>query len=177
MQKGNRKHRELRLNLFLEEFREFTKATYENDKIEQLDGAIDQLYILFGSVHYHGLGTVFNDFVQGEAFNANTPVTEHIVNIDNILESFTKTYIYGNFTYSSLLLFHVELCGSVLSLIMKLELEGAFKQNSFATAFLEVHNSNMSKLDDNGNPIFRGDGKVLKSSNYFKPNLKQFINL
>jgi len=42
--------------------------------------------------------------------------------------------------------------------------------------FNEIHSSNMSKLDSNGNPIFREDGKILKGENYFKPNLKQFIN-
>jgi len=48
-------------------------------------------------------------------------------------------------------------------------------QNIFDKAFAEVHNSNLSKLDENGEPILREDGKVLKGDNYFKPNLKQFI--
>ena len=42
--------------------------------------------------------------------------------------------------------------------------------------FNEIHASNMSKIDSNGNPIFREDGKILKGENYFKPNLKQFIH-
>ena len=37
--------------------------------------------------------------------------------------------------------------------------------------FERVHRSNMSKLDDNGKPIYREDGKVLKGPNYEKPNL------
>lgn len=41
--------------------------------------------------------------------------------------------------------------------------------------FDEVHRSNMSKLDADGNPIYREDGKVLKSDLYFKPNLKEII--
>ena len=41
--------------------------------------------------------------------------------------------------------------------------------------FLEVHASNMSKLDDDGQPIYREDGKVLKSDNYFKPNLASVL--
>ena len=41
--------------------------------------------------------------------------------------------------------------------------------------FNEIHNSNMSKLDEDGNPIYREDGKVLKGPNYFPPNIKQFI--
>lgn len=41
--------------------------------------------------------------------------------------------------------------------------------------FNEIHASNMSKLDENGNPIFREDGKILKGKNYFKPDLKSII--
>lgn len=39
----------------------------------------------------------------------------------------------------------------------------------------EVHRSNMSKLGEDGNPIFGGDGKVKKGSNYTPPNLKQYF--
>ena len=42
--------------------------------------------------------------------------------------------------------------------------------------FEEVQNSNMSKLDDNGKPIYNEYGKVMKGPNYFKPDLKKFIN-
>ena len=38
-----------------------------------------------------------------------------------------------------------------------------------------VHKSNMSKLDDNGEPIYREDGKVLKGPNYKPPNLKDLV--
>ena len=41
--------------------------------------------------------------------------------------------------------------------------------------FQEVQNSNMSKLDDNSNPIYNDTGKVIKGPNYFKPDLKKFI--
>lgn len=41
--------------------------------------------------------------------------------------------------------------------------------------FQEVHSSNMSKLDENGNVIRRSDGKVLKGPNYFKPNISGII--
>ena len=41
--------------------------------------------------------------------------------------------------------------------------------------FDEVQESNMSKLDENGRPIFNENGKVMKGPNYLKPNLKQFL--
>ncbi len=42
--------------------------------------------------------------------------------------------------------------------------------------FEEVQNSNMSKLDKNGKPIYNESGKVMKGPNYFKPDLSKFVN-
>ena len=41
--------------------------------------------------------------------------------------------------------------------------------------FEEVQNSNMSKLGEDGKPIFNEKGKVMKGPNYLKPNLSQFL--
>ena len=42
-------------------------------------------------------------------------------------------------------------------------------------ALYRVHQSNMTKLDDSGKPIFREDGKVLKGPNYKEPNLNDLV--
>ena len=42
--------------------------------------------------------------------------------------------------------------------------------------FDEVQNSNMSKLDKNGKPIYNDAGKVMKGPNYFKPDLSKFVS-
>ena len=42
--------------------------------------------------------------------------------------------------------------------------------------FEEVQNSNMSKLDENGKPIYNESGKIMKGPNYFKPDLSKFVN-
>ena len=42
--------------------------------------------------------------------------------------------------------------------------------------FEEVQNSNMSKLDENGKPIYNESGKVMKGPNYFKPDLSKFVS-
>ena len=42
--------------------------------------------------------------------------------------------------------------------------------------FEEVQNSNMSKLDENGKPIYNDAGKVMKGPNYFKPDLSKFVS-
>ena len=41
--------------------------------------------------------------------------------------------------------------------------------------FKEVQNSNMSKLGEDGKPIYNDKGKVMKGPNYFKPNLNKFV--
>jgi len=42
--------------------------------------------------------------------------------------------------------------------------------------FEEVQNSNMSKLDENGKPMYNDSGKVMKGPNYFKPDLSKFVS-
>ena len=49
-------------------------------------------------------------------------------------------------------------------------------QDIIEDVFDEIQRSNMSKLGEDGEPIYRGDGKVLKGPNYFKPNFKKFFN-
>ena len=49
-------------------------------------------------------------------------------------------------------------------------------QNLIEDIFDEIQSSNMSKLGDDGKPIYRNDGKVLKGPNYKKPNIKKIIN-
>jgi predicted HAD superfamily Cof-like phosphohydrolase len=48
-------------------------------------------------------------------------------------------------------------------------------QNKIEVVFDEIQRSNMSKLDENGRPIYREDGKVLKGPNYFKPNFSEIL--
>lgn len=58
------------------------------------------------------------------------------------------------------------LCGTILKHGM---------QNIIERVFDEIHASNMSKVGEDGKAIMREDGKILKGPNYFRPNLKQFI--
>lgn len=49
-------------------------------------------------------------------------------------------------------------------------------QHKIEEVYDEIHRSNMSKLDENGLPIFREDGKILKSEFYFKPDIKTILD-
>lgn len=48
-------------------------------------------------------------------------------------------------------------------------------QHKIADVFLEIQRSNMSKLDADGQPIYREDGKVLKSDRYFRPDIASIL--
>jgi predicted HAD superfamily Cof-like phosphohydrolase len=58
------------------------------------------------------------------------------------------------------------LCGTILKHGLQHIIEDVFN---------EIQASNMSKLDKDGKPILREDGKILKGPDYFKPNLEQFF--
>lgn len=49
-------------------------------------------------------------------------------------------------------------------------------QDKIAEVFQEIQRSNMSKLDADGKPIYREDGKVMKSDLYFKPDIQGILN-
>lgn len=58
------------------------------------------------------------------------------------------------------------LCGTILKHGLEHKIE---------EVFLEIQRSNMSKLDANGQPIYREDGKVMKSDRYFKPDIARIF--
>jgi predicted HAD superfamily Cof-like phosphohydrolase len=58
------------------------------------------------------------------------------------------------------------LCGTILKHGMQHVIENVFD---------EIQASNMSKLGEDGNPLFRMDGKILKGPNFFRPDLTKFI--
>jgi len=59
------------------------------------------------------------------------------------------------------------LCGTIIEHGLHHKIEDVFN---------EIQRSNMSKLGENGEPIYREDGKVLKGPNYFKPNITKILN-
>ena len=48
-------------------------------------------------------------------------------------------------------------------------------QHKIGEVFAEIHRSNMSKLDSDGKPIYREDGKIMKSENYFLPKIAKIL--
>ena len=58
------------------------------------------------------------------------------------------------------------LCGTILEHGLQHKMEAVFD---------EIQRSNMSKLGEDGKPIYREDGKVMKGPNYFKPNFEEIL--
>ena len=59
------------------------------------------------------------------------------------------------------------LCGTIIEHGMQDKIEEIFD---------EIQKSNLSKLGEDGKPIYRNDGKVMKGPNYFKPNISEILN-
>ena len=59
------------------------------------------------------------------------------------------------------------LCGTIIEHGMQDKIEEIFD---------EIQKSNLSKLGDDGKPIYRNDGKVMKGPNYFKPKISEILN-
>ena len=59
------------------------------------------------------------------------------------------------------------LCGTIIEHGMQDKIEEVFD---------EIQKSNLSKLGENGKPIYREDGKVMKGPNYFKPDILKILN-
>jgi predicted HAD superfamily Cof-like phosphohydrolase len=58
------------------------------------------------------------------------------------------------------------LCGTIIEHGLQHKIEDVFN---------EIQRSNMSKLGEDGQPIYREDGKVMKGPNYFKPNFEEIL--
>ncbi|MFL9837508.1 nucleoside triphosphate pyrophosphohydrolase family protein [Flavobacterium sp. ST-75] len=58
------------------------------------------------------------------------------------------------------------LCGTIIEHGLQYKIEEVFD---------EIQRSNMSKLGEDGKPIYREDGKVMKGPNYFKPNFEEIL--
>lgn len=136
----------LRVSLIQEEAAELLEAKSD---IDELDALVDLAYVIYGS--YLALDVPSADpehLIYGES----TPqmIFDAAMNLD--AETFDSDLD--------------EVLMLVTTLAQKYDFEGAFN---------EVHRSNMSKLDSDGKPVKRHDGKILKGPNYSPPNLAPFV--
>ena len=124
---------------------------------EVLDALVDMKYVLFGIMLKEGL----------EPTEDKTYTDFPFVNCNDYLDKreafdFISTYMDKN---------DFKQANNIINYL--LATHGLRKY--YDAAFVEVHNSNMSKLDANGNVLRGKDNKILKSETYFKPNLYKIL--
>ncbi len=157
-----------RYNLISEELDELEFAFVEKNIVEVLDALVDLEYVINGTLISFGMRYLYDTKSKSEEIEFNNlcrEIRESLKVFKDELNKFTNGY--EECMVESLLTMQKALN----QLFVLFDLEDVREQ-----AMDEVHASNMSKLGDDGKPIYReSDKKVLKSSNYVEPNLKQFV--
>lgn len=154
---------ELRYKLFKEEFEEYKDAKILVDKA---DAIVDMLYIACGTIDLHEWG--LSDFKLSNMILYEKKMVKKYIkeNIFDYLENRDRKESIKCLLNCINCLAHIH------------EIEDKLPQ-----LFQEVHESNMSKLDENGKPIINDGildpnkpiGKILKGKNYFEPRLKEIL--
>ncbi len=155
----------LRKTMLHEELEELVLAIENNDRVEIADALGDLSYIAVG-----GLLDITNRFdfsIDYKSIKDALPLKHSeacylILNQINLLDKHPDLKQLVELKYS-----HLILLIEAYSEIFDIDLQPIFE---------EIHRSNMSKLDSLGKPIRREDGKILKSPNYFKPDIKRILN-
>ena len=176
--------------------KKITLDDYAENYKEIFDGIIDQIVILAGTANAYGATNDDEHFSYfwDEALNVHFNNTNNIkFTFPNLLDNNRINEILEGIKYNILSLNEY----SVLAYTSKEDLDISYiKKNLnitlinilslanscgiedrilFEKIWDEIQSSNMSKLDNNGKPIYREDGKILKSESYFKPNIKKIL--
>lgn len=152
----------LRHKLIKEEYLEVVEAIELNDKVNLVKELCDLLYVVHGYYVTFGLRMTINGISDSKSYNFNE------CDINTILSDINLAYnnlINNNYSMETL----NELLIVTYRSLSKLGVDAN-------DVFGEVHNSNMSKLDKDGKVLYREDGKVMKSDQYFAADVSKFIN-
>lgn len=159
---------ELRYKLFKEEFEEYKDA---KTLVDKADAIVDMLYIACGTLDVYGWSSenIDKEIAFSEEFDCLIDEELNINGIEDGIEFFIKEQRL--FTKESIVL-------NICDLARHNNIYDKLPQ-----LFKAVHESNMSKLDDNGKPIINDGildpskpiGKILKGKNYFEPRLKEIL--
>ena len=165
-----------RYNLISEETNELVCAIINDDRLEILDALTDIDYVIDGT--YLTFGMEYPN--PKERQESREEIKQQV--------TFMGKYMSHPFMMlGSCVMLVEEFLNNEIDKVedtlqaMTVILDVMFEEYSFVdvreAAGIEVHRSNMSKLGENGKPMYReSDGKVMKGPNYFKPNLRQFVN-
>lgn len=165
--------RAMRVALVVEEAREYADAEAADDFIEVADALGDLVYVAVGAALAHGFAIssyrVSRDY---GSFEAPAPTLEiparrlWVQRVKHHVSEYVRAEQLGDFALVKLALAAiVDTC------------YGAAKAHgiNLDEVLQEIQRSNLSKLGEDGKPIYREDGKVLKGPNFFTPDIESVL--
>lgn len=160
----------LRIGILDEEIGEYNDALIEKDHVELVDALADIIYVSAGfllTIGSQETGPQQQANLPQESFQEkNIPWLE----LKEYGRKLTKLNAYVHQSSDA------SITQFFLTDIMSLCYEAAALMNvDLDQVLLEVQSSNMSKLGEDGTPVYRYDGKVLKGPNFFPPNIARIL--
>jgi predicted HAD superfamily Cof-like phosphohydrolase len=162
--------RELRRVLLIEECEEFCKAYDEDDMVEMADGLADICYIIAGTCISYGISP------EGRYMS---PYEDKLIQMDIFIHTNPKTLVQEELAKymvaerdDDLEKVRTLLVG-MMDIVFGISLHLGIPINE---VFLEVHRSNLSKVEEDGKPRYREDGKLLKGSRFSPPSIKPILD-
>lgn len=176
------------------EFNEVSESEYIEEYKEILDGIIDQIVILAGTLNSYGISlgdercsykwnTLFNHYLNDEKFTIPKKyvfdnwngVTNASIQIHNLITKIKESSIDSFCGYGKVDEEVIKFSHKILLHILEMANAMGLKDRKlFELLWDEIFNSNMSKLE-NGEPVLREDGKVLKGKDYRKPDITKVV--
>ncbi len=151
---------DLRLGLITEEYlHEYVPAVRDIDNIEIADALGDICYVIIGML-----------IEMGECPMVQATATELKTSTDMEL-----AYDYGSVAFKTITRDRTSYI-SMLKMLDHTRAVAKSRKINLKEVFAEIHASNMTKLGEDGNPILREDGKVLKGPHYVKPDIAAALN-
>ena len=159
---------ELRAKLIIEEAAETLLAIMSSDEVEFADGLGDLDYVIEGAAITFGIDLT-ETFDYALSLHQNTPYYELIGHLVLGVRHVAQDLTVKNFLYSNRLGYVKASLINLKAVVWTIAKQGGIPLEEVIKV---IHESNMSKLDEDGHPIFREDGKILKGPNFFTPTAK-----
>lgn len=167
--------RELRMRILEEEFNEYYDAAKISDVVNMSDALGDIAYVACGTAVVYGTSPAIPHYSETSFEFLENDCTKYDPKKSSEYYVSKLKKAFADYAFAEALndLTEVEQkLNNILNVVSEISCKYGIPLQKI---FNEIHRSNMSKLDKNGNPIYRADGKVLKSELYSPPNLSQVI--
>lgn len=164
----DQKYREMRIRILSEEFEEYEDAEYTDDLIEVADALADIWYIACGTAVAYGLA-VWEGHVRISGIPSLAKYQHGQGNRDEMRHALHR-YRFAEASNDL-----SRIAGALQQVIDCAHAVAESYCIPLHDVFAEVHRSNMSKLGEDGQPIYREDGKVIKGPNYTPPDVRSVL--